>query len=136
MSVNASCSSNSIPADLPIPNNVTYTVIPGSNASDPWMVNCCAPNPVHLVDDCWEWCEITSDMASFNVKSPDDNPDQVNAVFSTCLLSNNRPLNVSNGLETHAKSSAANGRRISEKGPAWAVTWMILLGLVANVSLF
>lgn len=75
-------------------------------------------------------------MASFNVTSPDDHSDQVNAVFATCLLSNNRPLNVSNGIETHAKSSAAGGRRILEKGPAWAVTWMVLLGLAANLSLF
>lgn len=74
---------------------------------------------------------MTSDMASFNISSPDDHSDQVMAAFSTCLVVNNRPLNVSNGLETHAKSSAANGRLVLEKGPAWTVTWMVLLGLIA-----
>lgn len=107
MSTNTSCPTNFIPASLPVPNNVTYSVIPGSNASDPWMVSCCAPNPVHIVNDCWEWCEITSDMASFNISSPDENPTLVNGAFAECLFYNDRPVNVSNGVETRAKSSGA-----------------------------
>lgn len=133
MSANISCSSTFIPTDLPIPDNVTYTVIPGNNASDPWMVDCCAPNTVHVISGCWEWCEITSDMASFNISSPDDHTAQVNAAFSTCLTANSRPLNESNGIETRAKNSAAGRNQISEKGSARIVTWLFLLGLIANL---
>lgn len=99
------------------------------------MVNCCAPNPVHIVNGCWEWCEITSDMASFNISSTDDHGDEINEVFSNCLVANKRPLNESNGVETHVKSSAAGGQRVLEKGPTWVVSSLVLLGLVANLSL-
>lgn len=62
---------SAIAANLPVPDNVTYSIIPGTNASAPWMVNCCAPNPMHIVHTCWLWCEITSDMASFNISDPE-----------------------------------------------------------------
>lgn len=134
MSANTSCPTNFIPTNLAVPNNVTYAVIPGSNTSDPWMVNCCAPNPVHLANDCWEWCEITDGMASFNVSSPYDHTNQVAAAISTCLVINERPLNESNGLEIRAKSFATGGRQMLAKSSALMVTWVVLLGLTATFS--
>lgn len=134
MSANASCPTSSIPSTLDVPDNVTYAVIPGTNTSDPWMVNCCAPNPVQLVNNCWEWCEITDSMASFNVSSPNDHTDQVSAAFSTCLVVNKRLLNESNGLEIRAKSFATGGRQTLAKSSALMVTWVVLLGLISNFS--
>lgn len=43
---------------LPIPKDHSFAVIPGQNVSVPWMVRCCAPNPVNLVNNCYLWCQL------------------------------------------------------------------------------
>lgn len=60
----STCPTDSIPPSFtsspPIPTDINYLTIPGSNASEakaPWMVHCCAPYEVHVVDQCWLWCE-------------------------------------------------------------------------------
>lgn len=120
---NLSCPTNSEPADLPIPKNLTYAVIPGTNTSAPWMVTCCAPNPVHLVSDCWLWCEITSDMISYNITSPGDHGDEALGDFDTCLVGMNRPLNESSisGLHTAGAGSLRTSRTVSVKAAALVV---------------
>lgn len=47
-----------VPLDLPIPKGINYGATQGRNGSEPWMVKCCAPNPVSLVDGCYVWCEL------------------------------------------------------------------------------
>ena len=64
MSTNASCppGGNELPDlnTLPILHNVTVAAIPGRNSSGGPMQTCCAPNPVHVLWDCYEWCEVPS----------------------------------------------------------------------------
>lgn len=49
---------DAVPADLPIPKGINYAATQGRNGSESWMVKCCAPNPVSLVDGCYVWCEL------------------------------------------------------------------------------
>lgn len=52
--ITTQCPRGMVPSHLPIPRDITYAVIPGQSKST-WMTNCCRPNPVNLVDGCWEW---------------------------------------------------------------------------------
>ncbi|RYO97094.1 hypothetical protein DL766_002389 [Monosporascus sp. MC13-8B] len=64
---NTSLSIGAIPKALPIPQEIVrcqeimYAVIPGQNVFA--MVSCCQPNPIRVVDVCWEWCQVPSAMA-------------------------------------------------------------------------
>jgi hypothetical protein len=106
--VDNGCATNSMPGTFPsIPDNISWVAIPGQNASVPWMVNCCDPFPVHVVDKCWLWCEVKPDVA-------DGASDSVISTgFSTCMLANGRNLNESNGLMYHDHQSAASTPRVS-----------------------
>ncbi|KAH6854223.1 hypothetical protein B0I37DRAFT_24477 [Chaetomium sp. MPI-CAGE-AT-0009] len=106
-SLDNGCPTNSVPSPLPgIPDGISWVAIPGQNASTRWMVNCCDPYPVHLVDKCWLWCEVDPDVA-------DGASDSVVAGgFDACLTANGRDLDKSNGLLYHQKS-AATTRRVS-----------------------
>ncbi|KAF4851787.1 hypothetical protein CGCSCA4_v003269 [Colletotrichum siamense] len=117
----SSCPTNEIPEGLPIPNNVTYAVIPGHNASDPWMVNCCSPNPVHLVNDCWEWCEVPEATK----KNRDD--AQIVSVFGSCLRAEGRNSTESNGVQVR---SASSYRPVPFAGLLLAALAACTLGLV------
>ena len=44
---------SSLPPDLPIPKGINYAATQGRNGSEPWMVKCCAPNPVSFIDGCY-----------------------------------------------------------------------------------
>lgn len=94
-----SCPPAAAPASLPIPQSITYAVIPGRNASDPWMVNCCDPYPVHVVETCWLWCEISPELVR-NTSS-----DYIWDKFGNCLEDNDRDLNISSGLMIHEASA-------------------------------
>ena len=105
-STNSSCPTG-VPDNLPIPQNVTYAVIPGQNTSDPWMVRCCQPNPVQIVNGCWEWCYIPATMSN------DTTSSAIEFDFDNCLQLNGRNLNQSNGLLIHMSSSGASNRGIT-----------------------
>lgn len=45
---------------LPIPKGINYAIVKGRNGSEPWMVKCCAPNPVSLIGGCYIWCELSA----------------------------------------------------------------------------
>lgn len=114
-STNLSCPKNSVPATLPIPQNITYAVIPGSNASDPWMFHCCQPNPVHIVNDCWEWCQVPAAIANHSTAS------DISQDLGGCLLGNGWNYTQSNGLFIHmsnGKSSTASNNRVTFAGMA------------------
>ncbi|KAJ4387652.1 hypothetical protein N0V93_008249 [Gnomoniopsis smithogilvyi] len=130
MSTNISCPTRSQPADLPIPGNITYAVIPGTNTSSPWMKTCCAPNPVHLVNDCWLWCEITSNMTSFDITDPDGGGKTSDAnlgAFDFCLTSMKRPTNESMGTGWHV--AGAGSYRASAGGSVKAAAFVIFLSV-------
>ncbi|EPE06407.1 hypothetical protein F503_02535 [Ophiostoma piceae UAMH 11346] len=67
---------------ISIPHNTSVIVIPGSNASDAAMVNCCFPQPVAVADSCYEWCEVQDNMTLME--------------FNGCLLASGKTTNVSN----------------------------------------
>jgi hypothetical protein len=82
---NSSCDPLTTPDKFPsIPSNLAYKAIPGQNTSDPWMVACCQPYPVQLVDSCWEWCEISPETAH------NKNLTEIADDFGLCLLDNDR----------------------------------------------
>ncbi|KAH6650211.1 hypothetical protein F5144DRAFT_37791 [Chaetomium tenue] len=102
------CPPASMPGDFPeIPNNLSWVAIPGQNASVPWMVNCCEPYPVHVVQKCWLWCEVDPDVAEGASNSVVSNG------FGACMVANKRNLNESNGLMYHRGTNAAAAPRVS-----------------------
>jgi len=44
--------------ELSILANITTVFTPGSDALDPRMTECCAPNPANVAMVCYEWCEV------------------------------------------------------------------------------
>ncbi|KAF4833657.1 hypothetical protein CGCTS75_v003780 [Colletotrichum tropicale] len=81
---------------------MTYAVIPGHNVSDPWMVNCCHPNPVNLVNKCWEWCQVPDTIKQ------DRSESEILSVFSSCLRAEGKNASLSNGVQVRSASSPPN----------------------------
>ncbi|KAK4128847.1 hypothetical protein N657DRAFT_639354 [Parathielavia appendiculata] len=103
----SNCPKDSIPANLAIPENITYAVIPGQNASDSWIADCCDPYPVQLVESCWLWCQISPGVG-INSNASDDT---LKHEFRSCLRVNDRDPNISSSIMFH--SSAPNSQRAS-----------------------
>jgi hypothetical protein len=99
----SNCQTAAVPDDLPIPSNITYAVIPGQNASVPWMVNCCDPYPVQLVESCWLWCQVSPGTGS----RANASDDAIFSSFSSCLRLNDRDLNVSSAALFHSLAPRA-----------------------------
>ncbi|RYP63859.1 hypothetical protein DL770_009287 [Monosporascus sp. CRB-9-2] len=74
------------------------------------MAACCRPNPVYVVDVCWEWCQIPLAMA--------DGSDSSGIMFNfdNCLDINGRNISQSNGLLLHMASSATPNRGVTLAG--------------------
>ncbi|WYZ42637.1 hypothetical protein EsH8_VI_000336 [Colletotrichum jinshuiense] len=102
-------------SNLPIPQNITFAVIPGRNTSDAAMVSCCAPNPVQLAEGCYEWCELPDTYKGGGISSS----------FGSCLTANHRNLNSSRILGVHTANSAAGK-------PGVTVTGLGMLALLAS----
>jgi hypothetical protein len=120
---NGTCSNNAVPDNLPeIPKNVTAVVIPGTNASDPWMVNCCKPYPDHIVEKCWEWCEIDPGIVKNTTGG------LILDKFSSCLDMEHRNLNTSNGVMLRPASGG------SRPSLSFAGLVLVVSVLVANFS--
>ncbi|KAK1856076.1 hypothetical protein CCHR01_01290 [Colletotrichum chrysophilum] len=117
------CPTNEIPDALPIPKDMTYVVIPGQNVSDPWMVNCCHPNPVNLVNKCWEWCQVPDAIKQ------DRSESEILSVFSSCLRAEGKNASLSNGVQVRSASSPPN-RPIPFAGLFLATLAACTLGLV------
>ncbi|RYP24606.1 hypothetical protein DL765_000432 [Monosporascus sp. GIB2] len=120
---NINCPSNAVDdsVNLSIPQDITYAVIPGQNVSAA-MVSCCQPNLVNIVDVCWNWCQIPSNMTN------DADESEIMFSFGSCLLANGRNISQSNGLLTHMASSATPNHVVTLPGLALvAVTALRLL---------
>ena len=92
--VNLACSSGAVPVDLPIPSNISYAVVPSQTAPDSWMVLCCEPNPVDIIQSCWEWCELPPNLTTHGL-------DETQNQMRNCLNTNGHDTNHSNVLEVH-----------------------------------
>ncbi|KAK4445495.1 hypothetical protein QBC34DRAFT_413278 [Podospora aff. communis PSN243] len=97
---------------LSIPANITTVFTPGSNTTDTAMVNCCAPNTVHVSMGCYQWCEVPKDGRLGSSQS--DIQDR----FGVCLGANGR-----NG-------TIIIGAHVASRASGQATSWS-LLGLCA-----
>ncbi|RYO81574.1 hypothetical protein DL764_009743 [Monosporascus ibericus] len=113
---NINCPSSAVDesVNLSIPQDITYAVIPGQNVSAA-MVSCCQPNPVHIVDVCWNWCQIPSSMTE------DADASEIIFSFSSCIHVNGRNISLSNGLLTHIASSATPNHGVTRMGLAFVI---------------
>ncbi|KAF0328281.1 oxidoreductase family protein [Colletotrichum asianum] len=91
-SPNGSCSLEMIPS-LPEWRNKTPAaalLAPRPGATDPQMVACCHPNPVHVHNNCSQWCEIPPQYLFTPA-----NPMLSQWIFrEICLLTNGQNLTV------------------------------------------
>ncbi|RYP61357.1 hypothetical protein DL770_009805 [Monosporascus sp. CRB-9-2] len=112
---NINCPNSAIDesVNLSIPQDITYAVIPGQNVSAA-MVSCCQPNPVHIVDVCWNWCQVPSTMTNDN----DADEGDIIGSFGNCLNANGRNLTQSRALLVHTASSATPNHGVTLTGLA------------------
>ncbi|KAK0719380.1 hypothetical protein B0H67DRAFT_483521 [Lasiosphaeris hirsuta] len=109
---------------FPIPKDMNVALLPGTNGSASWMVDCCEPNPVSLVNGCYLWCEIPP---SHIHKGSDG---KAHSDFDSCLVAHNRPNNESSIL--YIGLNAASGKGVSMKClGAWVlcVSGLLAFGL-------
>lgn len=120
---------NAVPADLPIPKGINYAATQGRNGSEPWMVKCCAPNPVSLVDGCYVWCELPKTQIT-TLKDGKKNTD-----FLNCIRVNGRGNDERSPViyELNAPSGGERTARVTTKALG---VWMIgMAGVVMRVFL-
>jgi hypothetical protein len=98
-----------------IPKNLRVFVIPGRNSSHPAMINCCAPNEVHVADGCFDWCEVPARLAN-------ESDGAALSILTNCLMINGRNLNDSN-ISTVRK--AEGGRLQATLTTLWV--WSLLI---------
>jgi hypothetical protein len=117
---------SAVPADLPIPKGINYAATQGRNGSEPWMVKCCAPNPVSLVDGCYVWCELSKTQ----ITTLTDGKKYTD--FGNCLRLNGRGKDRDEPspviYELNAASSGEKTARVTTKALG---VWMIgMAGMV------
>lgn len=110
------------PIQYPIPRDKSFAFLPAvnGNGSPPWMLECCQPNPVSLIDGCYLWCQLPA---------PSTVPagvDFSNAArmrnFSRCLKNNGRNISESNIITYHF-ANGASGKMV---GMAGMMVWVVL----------
>jgi hypothetical protein len=110
------------PAIFPIPRDINFALAPLTNASEPWMIGCCSPNPVSVINKCYMWCEIPESR----VYKTDG---QTKSDFSECFNYNARTSsNVSTALYVKATMSTGGKRGLSVKGMAWGLMAVGMVG--------
>lgn len=109
-----------VPLDLPIPKGINYGATQGRNGSEPWMVKCCAPNPVSLVDGCYVWCELPKARIT---TLPDG---KKSSDFGSCLRTNGRDRDEESGVlfELNAASSGTKTAKVTTKALG---VWMVAM---------
>ena len=115
--VNLTCPSDSVPDALPIPQNISYAVVPSQTAPDDWMKRCCGQNPVHVVQYCWEWCELSANLTKQGVS-------QAQFQFNTCLNTNGREFNHSSAVEMHMSKAPTEHPGYKIALVAILITWL------------
>ncbi len=64
------------------------------------MVACCEPYHVHVINKCWEWCEISPEIGK-NTSTQ----DFANS-FGACLVINHRNHGISSASMLHVSSAS------------------------------
>ncbi|ODA83208.1 hypothetical protein RJ55_01719 [Drechmeria coniospora] len=88
---------------LPIAKSISYAAISGNDPFDPAMTICCHPNPVNVVEQCVEWCQLPE---RFLNQTKGDLGDAFHD-FSRCLRLARRDHNQTDGYIIGFQSSAA-----------------------------
>ncbi|KAK4035076.1 hypothetical protein C8A01DRAFT_18206 [Parachaetomium inaequale] len=110
-----------------IPTNISYVAVPGQNVTERWMVRCCEPYPVQLVDGCWEWCQIDPEQER-NVSQ-----QLLEIRYDACFRNYGRPLSESGSMyHFHSGAGAAVSARVSVLRSV--VVALAASGVVALVS--
>lgn len=71
---------------LPIPQNITFAVVP-ANGSEDAMDNCCNSNTMHQIQDCYIWCELPGAQLNMSKVAKNQQAEQ----FSSCLRQHGGP---------------------------------------------
>ncbi|RYO96066.1 hypothetical protein DL764_007545 [Monosporascus ibericus] len=110
---NHNCPTDVIPGTvhLYIPEDITYIVVPGQNISE-IMVSCCQPNPVNIVDFCWNWCQVPSTMTN------DADGSEIMTSFGDCLAEDGGNLTQLRAMALHTASSATLNPSVTLTGLA------------------
>ncbi|KAK3307656.1 uncharacterized protein B0T15DRAFT_493121 [Chaetomium strumarium] len=112
----------------PVPKDINYVLVPGTNVSAPWMVECCTPNPVSLIAGCYVWCEIPASRV-FAGKD-----GKLDTDIDSCMRAKGRAVNESSITAYHVVNGAAYGRvaaaRMGMKGlGVWVLLVSVLMGI-------
>ena len=94
------------------------------DVSSPGWSPCCEPNPVHVVNKCWEWCGISPDI----VKNTSTQDIAIN--LGVCLAINHRNQNISSARMLHL-SSASQSRA---EPLLWSALLLSAAFMVAHVA--
>ncbi|KAK3293744.1 uncharacterized protein B0H64DRAFT_376610 [Chaetomium fimeti] len=79
-----------------IPHGIPLIIVPGNDTEARYMTECCEPNEVNLVIDCYMWCKIP-DRYIKDGESPAFNTD-----MQQCILDNGYPVNDTSNLQTRS----------------------------------
>ena len=77
-----------MPTRVVVPADVPYFLMPGL-VNDTGMTTCCHPKPLGLVDDCYVWCELPSQIYANRSDAPREST--LGAAFTDCLVANGDP---------------------------------------------
>lgn len=111
----STCPTNALPEDqnLTIDSDGIFAVMPRANttdtdATDPWMIDCCDPSPARLASDnltgsCWQWCDLPPRYTNLTT----DQEDLLDA-FRRCVTGSSTYLNSSVKPNIFHVSSSAN----------------------------
>ena len=117
-----------VPIDLPVPKTQTYVAIRGNSTHDRWMVACCAPNAVRLVNRCYEACEVP---APFLNQTGGAN-DSTLLNFIVCLRENGRNIYGDDGALLHTPENRGSRAGVTLKRSG---IWALFVSIVVVLAL-
>lgn len=79
------CERSRMPARVVVPFDVPYFVMPGL-LNDTGMAACCSPLPLALVDDCYVWCELPTQLYANRTDAPRE--ADLGSAFADCIAAN------------------------------------------------
>ncbi|KAK4153558.1 hypothetical protein C8A00DRAFT_33719 [Chaetomidium leptoderma] len=114
-----------------IPQTIDFVVAPGTNASVPWIAECCAPNAVSITNRCYVWCQIPDSRLH-----RDESSGKWSSDIGNCLVERGRPLNESNILWTHVIKAGSGAAGRQGGMPMGVMAWGVVgLALAAALGL-
>lgn len=110
------CESDRMPTRVVVPVDVPYFVMPG-RTNDTAMAACCHPQPLDLIDNCYVWCELPSQLYANRSDAPSE--ATLGASFADCLVANGHTSPEIYRLRL--KSSAAPASSVGPRAGLWVL---------------